>query len=166
MFFSGTHPKRGFTLVEFLIIIAIIGILASMILISLKSSKEKAKDARVAIAVKEAKSLLDIGQENGVFQDLVCSNNCSTTIPIDLEGNGTVAPSAPHKAQFDTLGVDATNIGYNLTYQVTINEAGGVTAFAIYGSLPSYNNTKYFCIDSMGKTNQKANANNTISCPS
>lgn len=49
-----THAKKGFTLIELMIVISIIGLLSSIVLVALKDAKEKGQMTK---AVSEMKSL-------------------------------------------------------------------------------------------------------------
>ncbi len=50
--------KSGFTLIELLVVISIIGLLSSVVLASLNSARQKARDAAVVLSVKELSKLL------------------------------------------------------------------------------------------------------------
>ncbi|MFH1551302.1 MAG: type II secretion system protein [bacterium] len=54
------NKKRGFTLVELLVVIAIIGILSSIVLVSVDSARAKARDIRRISDVKEIQKLLEL----------------------------------------------------------------------------------------------------------
>jgi len=54
---NNKHPK-GFTVIELLIVIAIIGLLASIVLVSVTAARNKAKDARIKSDVAQFKTLL------------------------------------------------------------------------------------------------------------
>lgn len=52
--------KRGFTLIEMLIVVAIIGILSSLILVGLASFRSRGRDARRIADVKQVQNALEV----------------------------------------------------------------------------------------------------------
>ena len=52
--------KKGFTLVELLVVIAIIGILSTLSVVSLNSARAKARDARRLSDIKQIRTALDM----------------------------------------------------------------------------------------------------------
>lgn len=51
---------RGFTLIELMVVIAIIGLLASIILVSLSTAQQKGRDARRIADLKEIETALEL----------------------------------------------------------------------------------------------------------
>lgn len=71
--------KRGFTLIELLVTIAIIGILSSVILVSLSSAQIKSRDAKRIAEVRQIQSALEMYYTS--YGRYPVSGGCGATFP-------------------------------------------------------------------------------------
>jgi prepilin-type N-terminal cleavage/methylation domain-containing protein len=73
--------SKGFTLIELLTVIAIIGILASIVLVSLSAAEAKGRDAKRISDVKNIQlALAEYYNDNGMY-------------PLNIYGTGTTPPA-------------------------------------------------------------------------
>lgn len=145
--------RDGFTLVELLIVIAVVGVLAGTTLTSLRGAKSKAIDIKIVSSVKQIRDIIESNYSGVGYPDLTNSS------PIY---GGFVAENNPGTTTLNILIANIFSQGGSVN---VVNESGTtVLSYAIYGQLFS-ESTKYFCIDSSGRTNQEATTNTGTTCP-
>jgi len=135
---------KGFTLIELLVVIAIIGILSSVVLVSLNTARQKGKDARIQAEVAQVRAALEAEYNGASYPSLTVASNivAATTLSanmITLRDDIIAQIGSP--AAFG-------NVNGLIIYSSSANGPG--STYGIYAVKPSGG---YTCLDSYGNTN-------------
>jgi prepilin-type N-terminal cleavage/methylation domain-containing protein len=157
----GLNYKNGFSLIEILIVIAIVGILSSVVLFALTPSKNKAKDARIISDLHEimssAPSVYDPISGQYDLGKLVALTSSTMIDAINNDPNGVLVTwsiSSNNHPNTWTLMLLINTVNYN--QRVIILSS----SFAIYAKLSTGNS--YYCIDSQGGVKSVQNINSAV----
>lgn len=136
--------RRGFTIIELLVVIAIIALLASIILVSLNTSRSKGRDARRIADLKQIQAALDLYayESNGRYPATLnpLAPGYLQAIPVDPASGGPYAyactPSGGLTGTSYHLGASLeNNITSILDNDADFAGSGGVCT----GSLSEFN---------------------------
>jgi len=114
--------NKGFTLIEMLVVVGMIGVLAAAVLTALGPSRNKAKDSRIISAVNQAAALIETKHDGTSFP--------ATAVIIE-------------DTTYKQLKADADANNGVLTANADKN------AFVVFSKLSS-NPAQFYCVDSTG----------------
>ncbi len=123
--------QRGFTLIELLVVVAIIGILSAIVLVSLNSARDKARDASAKGSLSSIRAAAEIfyDTEGGTYAGVCADSDVASLLSAaSSETGGTSA------APTTVCASDASE--YAATVTLNTETSGG--------------DPKYFCVDSSG----------------
>lgn len=132
------REKQGFTLIEILVVVAIISILATVVLVGLGPTQQTARDARRLSDLREAQNALELFYYKcGFYPGTASGGVCAPGSPgTDWNGFTSALGNA-------NIGVSASSIpsdpSTNRTYGYAYN--GGNTTYVLGAALENANNS-------------------------
>ena len=128
------YTKRGFTLIELLVVIAVIGILSSIVLVSLAGARDKARDAKIQS---------DVGQIRPLAE-MINDTDSAYTLLEDPAVDGTL--NLGHATYGGQLGVLESDIA--VQGGAVVCQASGQN-YCVYSVLNV--GTRWYCADATGQ---------------
>jgi type IV pilus assembly protein PilA len=111
-----TKSQQGFTLIELMIVVAIIGILAAVALPAYQTYTQRAAFSEVVLAATPYKSAFEVAAQTGRVTTLVGTDSGGNGIPAAAGASGEVASVAMDEGVITATG--AATVG-SYTYTLT-----------------------------------------------
>jgi len=132
--------KKGFTLIELLVVIAVIGLLSSIVLVSMGPARKKAKDTKRMTDLKQISSAMEL-----CYGEPICNGGqdryIATTAGVNaVTAIGTFMPKVP----CDPLGCGA---GYTWTANAP---SPSYKYYCAYSKLEAETADTFFCASNKG----------------
>lgn len=145
--------KKAFTLVEMLIVVAVIGILSSVLLTSLEPARLKAKDAKIIQEVNQVRNIAEILYD-GDYDALE-----------EVNENTTIINNKELKILYD----DIKKFGGQLVIRKSsLKNAKNFVAYSrlniLIGEEPNLK-VNYYCVDNKGRAVFTVNEPQNAECP-
>ena len=141
------NKSKGFTIVELLIVIVVIGILATLVIVTFTGIQQKARDSKRKTDIGAVQAALESYYSSNNTYPTVTDLNSSTWISSNLKGFDINALQDP-KGNSPTVISGTTPSGTQYAYNVTpsgcddsANSANPCTNFGIYAKLESDGST-------------------------
>lgn len=123
------NNRKGFTLIEMLVVVAIIGLLASVVVVGVGGARQKARDTKRVADLRQIQTYLEANYKNGAYPAAIssvsslpkdpstsksysyCTDSETYTIGAKLENGASNKPSGAPSSSTCTLvpALDCSN---------------------------------------------------------
>ena len=152
----------GFTLIELLVVIAIIGLLSSIVLVSMGPARQKARDAKRESDIRQISTAMEL-----CYSDTACNGGTGEQYKSTTAGANTVTAIGNYLPIVYPAIKDPTDVS-PLQYIWTLNSGAPANQYyCVYTKLEAIATTTYFCASNKGvlqKAYPTGNPSNTDCC--